>query len=72
MKRFGVIYHPHNEGAVKQAEYVKEYLTKKGCSCWTQSAWESTEFEPKVKESDIVITAGGDGTVLRAAQITAL
>ena len=34
MKRFGVIYHPHNEGAVKQAEYVKEYLTKKGCSCF--------------------------------------
>ena len=71
MKTFGVIYHPHNAGAVKQAEYVKEYLTKKGHKCWTQSAWESADFEPKVKESDVVITAGGDGTVLRAAQITA-
>jgi NAD+ kinase len=71
MKRFGVIYHPHNDAAVKQAEYVKEYLTNKGCSCWTASAWDSCEFEPRVKESDIVITAGGDGTVLRAAQITA-
>ncbi len=71
MKRFGVIYHPHNDAAVEQATHVKEYLTSKGCSCWTQSAWESSDFEPKVQESDIVITAGGDGTVLRAAQITA-
>jgi len=68
MKRIGVLYHPMVKAAASLAEELKGFLGSKGVSVWLCSAWEGEQAREQVDNTDLVLSIGGDGTILRAAQ----
>jgi len=68
MKRIGILYHPMNEAAYTLAKELQGFLGTKGISVWLCSAWEGEEARAQVNNTDLILSIGGDGTILRAAQ----
>lgn len=68
MKRVGILYHPMIEAAHSLAEKLEEFLGSMGVSVWLCSAWEGEKARAQVNNTDLVLSIGGDGTILRAAQ----
>jgi len=68
MKKIGILYHPLKEAALPLAERLEKFLTDRGVSTWICSAWDMEEARARVNGSDLVLSIGGDGTILRAAQ----
>lgn len=68
MKKIGIIYHPLNPAAGKLADDLAARLATRQLSVWKCSAWEGDEARQRVDGSELVITVGGDGTILRAVQ----
>jgi NAD+ kinase len=69
MKRIGILYHPMIKVAHTLAEEVKDFLTAKGVSVWLGSAWEGEKAKSQLKGTELILTVGGDGTILRATQV---
>jgi len=69
MKRVGILYHPLNEAAYPLAKELEGFLDAKGVSVWLCSAWKGEEARAQVTNTDLILTIGGDGTILRAAQV---
>ncbi len=67
MRKVGILYHPLKESSFTLAKELERFLTARDVSVWLCSAWE--EEKARVNGTDLVITIGGDGTILRAAQI---
>ena len=68
MKRIGIIFHPMNEAAGNLARELEQSLGTRGVSAWLCSAWEVDTARTCVDGTDLVLSIGGDGTILRAAQ----
>jgi len=68
MKRVGILYHPMKEAAYALAKKLEEFLGSKGLSVWLCSAWEGETAKAQVNGTDLILSVGGDGTILRAAQ----
>ncbi len=69
MKKVGILYHPMIDTARTLAEELKGFIGARGVSAWLCSAWEGEEAKSKIDGTDLIITVGGDGTILRAAQV---
>jgi len=69
VKKVGILYHPMIEAARTLAEELQDFLTARGISVWLCSAWEGEQARAKVNNTDLILTIGGDGTILRAAQV---
>ncbi len=69
MKRIGILYHPMIKAARTLAEELKDFLAARGVSVWLCSAWEGEKAKSQVDDTDLILTIGGDGTILRAAQV---
>jgi len=69
MKRVGILYHPLNEAAYPLAKELEGFLDAEGVSAWLCSAWKGEEARAQVTNTDLILTIGGDGTILRAAQV---
>ncbi len=72
MKRIGILYHPMIEAAYTLTKELEKFLGSSGVSVWICSAWEGEEAKAQVGNTDLVLTTGGDGTILRAAQVALL
>ncbi len=68
MKRVGILYHPMIEAAYTLAKKLEEFLGSSGISVWLCSAWEGEKARTQVDDTDLILSIGGDGTILRAAQ----
>ncbi|MBI3040412.1 MAG: NAD(+)/NADH kinase [Chloroflexi bacterium] len=68
MKRVGILYHPMKEEAEPLAKKLKEFLGSNGLPVWLCSAWEGGTARAQVDGTDLILSIGGDGTILRAAQ----
>ena len=68
MKKVGILYHPMNKAAYAKAEEIHEFLDSNGVSVWVCSAWEGEKASAQVDGTDLILTIGGDGTILRAVQ----
>jgi len=68
MKRVGIVYHPLNEGAFSLAQKLADFLDTRGVSSWLCSAREGEQTREQVTGTNLILTIGGDGTILRAAQ----
>lgn len=69
IKRVGILYHPMIKTAGSLAEELKDFLSGKGVVAWTCSAWEGERAKAQLDNTDLILTVGGDGTILRAAQV---
>ena len=68
MNKIGVLYHPKIESACTLAKKLQEFLASNGVSVWLCSAWDGEEARAHLNDTDLILTVGGDGTILRAAQ----
>ena len=69
VKRIGILYHPLREKARNLAEKLADILSSQGVSAWRCSAWDEDKAKPKVAGTDLIISIGGDGTILHSARI---
>ena len=69
MKNIGILYHPLNESAYALAKKLEDFLNAKGLSVWLCSAWEGEKARTQVDGTDLILSIGGDGTILRTAQV---
>ncbi len=72
VKKVGILYHPMIEAAYTLAKELERFLNSSGVSVWLCSAWEEEKARVQVDDTDLVLTTGGDGTILRAAQVALL
>ena len=70
MKTVGIIYNAHIPEALDLSTAILDQLAL-GKESWVAAAEELDTLRQRVAQSDIVITVGGDGTILRAMQVTA-
>ena len=68
MKRVGILYHPMNEAAHTLAKKLEGFLAARSISTWLCSAWEGEAARAQVNGTDLILSIGGDGTILRTAQ----
>lgn len=66
----GVLYHPKLAESRVMAAELLEFIEGLGASAWVMSSWNKTAIEEKLTELDLLITLGGDGSLLRAARLT--
>lgn len=71
MKRIGLVCHPKIADAQRLAQEATTRLAELGIDAWTGSAWEEKDLLKRVKDSDLLISLGGDGTLVRLARLTA-
>jgi NAD+ kinase len=67
--KVGILYHPMIDTARTLAEELKAFIGARGVDVWLGSAWEGEEAISKLDGTELIITVGGDGTILRAAQV---
>jgi len=68
IKRVGVIYHPKIEAAGKAGEELCRFLDSQGINHWACSAWDDEAIEAEAPSTDLAVSVGGDGTILRAVR----
>lgn len=69
MKKVGIAYHPLNARAPELTRKLATILQAQGLEHWESSAWDASELRPHFPGTDLILTVGGDGTILRVAQI---
>ncbi len=66
--RVGLLFHPRIDSAVRHALEVSERLSADGVDAWHASAWDVADDPSQIDGSDLVVSFGGDGTLLRASR----
>ncbi len=69
VKKIGILYHPKVEATRKKAGELEAFLKERGFSVWVCSAWDRDKARGSLDGTDLVVTVGGDGTILRAVQV---
>ncbi len=67
--RIGLLYHPRKPESLVLAGQLADFLAAQGCRVWSGSAWDEPGALAHVAGLELLITLGGDGTILRAARI---
>jgi NAD+ kinase len=67
MKKVGIAYHPLNVRAPELTRKLSAVLDAAGVQHWECSAWDSEQVCPHLPGTDLILTVGGDGTILRVA-----
>ncbi len=70
MKQVGILYHPKIEATLTKAREMEECGKSRDVSVWVCSAWDAEKARAQLNDTDLLLTVGGDGTILRAAQVT--
>jgi NAD+ kinase len=68
-KQIGILYHPMNDAAGKLAKKLEKDLCEKDFSTWLCSSWDGESARLKTDGTELLLSIGGDGTILRAAQV---
>jgi len=69
VKRVGILYHPRLGKARDLASKLGELLSAQGVGAWECSAWDEDNAKSQVTGSDLILSIGGDGTILHVARI---
>ncbi|MEM7126581.1 MAG: NAD(+)/NADH kinase [Chloroflexota bacterium] len=69
----GILHHPNKPESLELSRQIEHYLRNEGhTDIWRESAWAVDEIDYKLPDGlSLLITLGGDGTLLRAARIGA-
>ena len=71
VKCIGILHHPKVPDSRDMAEAMARQLDEWGVNPWLGSAWDRGGLLAQVEKLDMLITLGGDGTVLRTARMVA-
>jgi NAD+ kinase len=70
-KHIGVLYHPKLAESRVMAAEMLEFIEDLGASAWVRSSWNEETIREHLNELELLITLGGDGSLLRAARLIA-
>jgi NAD+ kinase len=71
VRRIGFAYNPTIEDALELRERAAGWCRMHGVEQWASPAGDTAEHLDELRETDILVVLGGDGTFLRAAQTIA-
>ncbi len=71
LRKVGIIYNRNVDAAKVLAEKLASDLTSRGEEVWVCSTWQERESQAKTPGAELLISIGGDGTILRVARIAA-
>ena len=69
--RVALLFQPRIAASVSHAQRTQQQLQCRGVDAWCVSSWEITERPADLAGANLVVTFGGDGTLLRAARAAA-
>ncbi len=69
LRNVGILYHPKRASAGTLAKDILEALGDLKVSGWLCSAWEEEQAKAQIEGTDLIVSVGGDGTILRAARV---
>jgi NAD+ kinase len=69
MKKIGILYHPKVAATRRKAREMAKFLESRDVVAWVGSAWDREKACPQLDGTDLLLTVGGDGTILRAVQV---
>ncbi len=67
----GVLYHPKLAESRVMAAEILEFIENLGRTAWVSSSWDETAIKYHLQQADMLVTLGGDGSLLRATRMTA-
>lgn len=70
-KRVALLHHPKLPESLTLAQEIQRETQRLGASAWLCSAWDEASIQQQLDDTDLVVTLGGDGTILRAARLVA-
>ncbi|MEM7532714.1 MAG: NAD(+)/NADH kinase [Chloroflexota bacterium] len=75
-QNIGILHHPMKGDSIELAGQIEQFLqqnkhTLQLETIWRESAWQPEAIMSHIADVDLVITLGGDGTLLRAARMGA-
>ncbi len=71
-RRIGILHHPRKPESLELASAMESFLRDRGVQhIWRDSAWDADAIQRHLENVDLLITLGGDGTMLRAARLGA-
>ncbi len=74
LRSVGILHHPRKPDSLPLAEQMAQFIQANGGTAWLDSAWNENGITARLEAApqlDMLITLGGDGTILRAARIGA-
>jgi NAD+ kinase len=71
VRRIGFAYNPTSEDALELRERAAGWCRMHGVEQWASPAGDTAEHLDELRQTDILVVLGGDGTFLRAAQTIA-
>jgi NAD+ kinase len=69
IRRIGILYHPLVKAAAPLASKLRDIISSRGVPVWLGSSWEGETARTQLEGTDLIISVGGDGTILRCARI---
>ena len=69
INKVGILYHPLIEKAGRLAGRLSDFLTSQKVAVWSGSAWEVEKARVQLHGTGLVMSVGGDGTILRTAHV---
>lgn len=66
--RIGIFHHPRKPESFELAGEMAQMLQDNGCEPWLTSSWDEEAIAGQIATLDLIITLGGDGSILRAAR----
>jgi len=70
-KRFGLLHHPRIAEASRLAQDAAARLQALGADVWRASAYDEAQVRQEGRGSELIISFGGDGTIVRVARTLA-
>ena len=69
MKRIGILHHPKLPATQPVAEEMARRAEALGLTTWLGSTWDAEAVTVEIGGLDLLVTLGGDGSILRASRI---
>ena len=70
MKRIGLLHHPKLPATQPLAETMARQAKEHGLAVWIGSTWDEESVRGEISRLDLLVTLGGDGSILRAARMS--